>query len=77
MWSHPTLLETAMKGKNSGIKMGDQERSKPQTPRFKNSGTLLSYPHICLLGLNRIKTNKNLHDTDMFADFQLIIKGRS
>jgi hypothetical protein len=55
MWSHPTLLKTAMKGKNSSIAMGDQERSKSQTAWLMNSGTLLFYPHICLLGLNKSK----------------------
>jgi len=55
MWSHLTLLKRVVKGENSGTAMGDQERSKPQTPRFMHSGTLLFYPRICLLGLNRSK----------------------
>jgi len=44
-----------MKGENSAIAMDDQEKSKPQTPRFMHSGTLLFCPRICLLGLNRSK----------------------
>jgi len=42
-------------GETSGITKGDQEMSKPQTPRFMNSGTLLFCPRICLLGPNRSK----------------------